>query len=143
MKIQSYLFFDGQCEEAIEFYVGALGARLDMLMRYDESPDPPPPGMVPDGWGRKVMHASMTIGESELMFSDSPSESETGAFNGFNLALTVPDAAAAQRTFDNLAQGGQVRMPLGPTFWSPCFGMVTDRYGVGWMVMVPPAQAAS
>jgi PhnB protein len=133
MLVQPYLFFDGRCEEAVEFYRRSLGAELQMLMRYSESPEPPPPGMVPPGSEHKVMHASFRIGESVVMASDDCS-GQRRAFAGFSLSITVADAAEAKRCFDALADGGKVQMPLGRTFWAPCFGMLTDRYGVGWML---------
>jgi PhnB protein len=133
MELHPYLFFDGRCEEAIEFYKNALGAEVDTLMRYRDSPEPLPPGMVPAGCEAKIMHASLRIGGVLLMASDDCSQ-QARRFGGFSLSLTVPDAAAADRAFGALAEGGQVQMPLGPTFWSPRFGMVTDRFGVGWMI---------
>ena len=136
MAIEPYLFFNGHCEEAIEFYKNALGAEVLMLMRYKESPEPPPPGMVPAGWDNKVMHASLRVGNANLMASDGCSDGVN--FQGFSLSLTATDEADARRKFSALAEGGQVRMPLTKTFWSPCFGMVADRFGVGWMVTVAP-----
>jgi PhnB protein len=133
MPIQPYLFFDGRCEEAIEFYKRALGAKVEMLMRFSESPDPPPPGMVPPGSENKVMHASLRIGDSIVMASDGSCGGKP-QFAGFSLSLSVKDAATADRLFNALADGGQVQMPIGKTFWSPRFGMVADRFGVGWMV---------
>ncbi len=135
MQVQPYLFFDGRCEEAIEFYRKALGAELTMLMRYKDSPDPPPPGKVPAGSENKVMHANLRIGEATVMASDGSCAGQP-SFRGFSLSLMVPDAAAAERLFAALADGGQVQMPLTETFWSPRFGMVADRFGVGWMVNV-------
>jgi PhnB protein len=135
MQIQPYLFFEGTCEEALGFYRETLGAEVEMSMRYDESTEAPP-GMVPQGWDKKVMHASFRIGEMELMASDGCTESP--AFAGFSLSLTVPDIAAANRVFDALADGGQVEMPLGETFGSPRFGMLRDRFGDGWKVSVAP-----
>ena len=136
MDVQPYLFFNGRCDEAVEFYRKALGAEVEMLMRYEESPDPPPPGMLPPGSENKVMHASMRIGGAVVMASDGHCSGQT-EFTGFSLSITVPDAATADRFFNALAEGGQVQMPLGKTFFSPCFGMVTDRFGVGWMVILP------
>jgi PhnB protein len=133
MLLQPYLFFDGRCEEAIEFYKKALGAEVETLMRFKESPDKPPPGTVPPGSEDKVMHASLSVGDAVLMMSDGNCGGDT-KFNGFSLSLTVADEATARRMFDALAEGGRVEMPLGKTFWSPCFGMVADRFGVGWMV---------
>ena len=134
--VQPYLFFHGNCEEAVEFYRKALGAEVEMTMRYNESPEPPPPGMVPPGSEDKIMHTSFRIGETTVMASDDCG-SEKGDFHGFSLSLTVPREADADRVFAALAEGGQVQMPLGKTFWSPRFGMLTDRFGVGWMVSVP------
>ena len=136
MPIEPYLFFNGRCEEAIEFYKKALGAEVLMLMRYKESPEPPPPGMVPAGWDSKIMHTHLRIGNANVMASDGCSEGLN--FQGFSLSLSLPNQAEAQRAFAALAAGGQVRMPLAKTFWSPCFGMVADRFGVGWMVSVAP-----
>jgi PhnB protein len=134
MPIEPYLFFNGQCEEAVEFYKKALGAEVLMLMRFKESPEPPPPGMVPAGWDNKVMHTCLRVGNANVMASDGCGEGLN--FQGFSLSLTVANEGEAQRAFGALADGGQVRMPLGKTFWSPCFGMVADRFGVGWMVTV-------
>jgi PhnB protein len=133
MQIQPYLFFDGRCEEAIAFYRKALGAEVQMLMRYKQSPDPVPAGMLPPGSENKVMHASLQIGETVVMASDGHCSGTTN-FHGFSLSITVPSAADAERVFAALADGGKVTMPLGKTFWSPCFGMLADRFGVGWMV---------
>lgn len=135
--IQPYLFFGGRCEEALEFYRTELGAEVTMLMRFKESPDPTPPGMLPEGFDEKVMHASVKIGASEIMASDGTCNDTTG-FAGFSLSLTVPTEAEADRIFGALAEGGEVQMPLGKTFWSPCFGMLTDQFGMGWMISVPP-----
>jgi PhnB protein len=133
-QIQPYLFFGGRCEEALAFYRTALGAEVDMMMRYKESPQPMPPGSIPAGFENKVMHASFRIGESQIMASDG---NEVGAkFEGFSLSLVVPTEAEADRAFGALAQGGQVGMPLAKTFWAPKFGMLTDQFGVGWMVSV-------
>ena len=136
--IQPYLFFGGCCEEAIEFYRKALGAEVQILMRYKESPEPHPPGMLPAGWESKVMHSSLRIGETVVMASDGCGEKTS--FDGFSLSLGVRTEAEADRAFNALADGGQVRMPLTKTFWSARFGMVADRFGVGWMVGVLPAE---
>lgn len=138
--LQPYLFFNGRCEEAIEFYRKALNAELQILMRFKDSPDPTPPGMVPPGWENKVMHASLRIGDTRLMVSDGCADSP--GFQGFSLSLTVSNDADADSAFNGLADGGQVRMPLSKTFWAPRFGMLEDRFGVGWMITVmPPGQA--
>jgi len=134
MQVQPYLFFDGRCEEALEFYRVALGAEGNMLMRWKDMPDPQP-GMVPPGSENKVMHAAFRIGDTEIMASDGRCLG-TPNFQGFALSLTPADEAEANRLFAALADGGQVQMPLAKTFFSPCFGMVADRFGVSWMVYV-------
>lgn len=135
MQVQPYLFFDGRCEEALEFYCKALGAEVTMLMRFKDSPEPQPEGMCPQGAEEKVMHASFNIGETTLMASDGYCTGKP-SFQGFSLSLSAADPAQAERLFAVLADGGQVQMPLAKTFFSPCFGMVADRFGVGWMIIV-------
>ena len=137
MQVQPYLFFDGRCEEAIEFYRRALNAEVEMLMRFREAPERPPPGTVPPGSENKVMHASIRIGDTTVMASDGHCAGKP-AFQGFSLSLTVQDTAEAERRFAALADGGQVQMPLAKTFFSERFGMVADRYGVPWMIVVMP-----
>lgn len=132
--IQPYLFFGGRCEEALEFYRSALGAQVDFVMRYKESPEPQPPGVLPPGFEDKIMHASFRIGDATMMASDGSEEGPE--FAGFSLSLALPSQAEAQRAFEALAVGGHVSMPLTKTFWSPCFGMLSDRFGVAWMVSV-------
>lgn len=135
MKVEAYLFFDGRCEEAVEFYKKALGAQVTMLMRFKDSPEPQQPGMVPPGSENKIMHVSFRIGDSTVMASDGRCTGQTN-FQGFSLSLTVANDTEAERKFAALAEGGQVQMPLTKTFWSPRFGMVADRFGVGWMISV-------
>lgn len=139
MQIQPYLFFDGRCEEALEFYRTRLGASVEMMMRFSESPDPPPPGMVPPGSENKIMHACLVVGDSRIMASDGNCGGRP-SFQGFSLSLTVADEKEAGRMFAALGENGQVQMPLGATFFSPSFGMVADRFGVSWMVYVAPPQ---
>ena len=138
MHIEPYLFFNGRCEEAIAFYKGALGAEVLMLMRNNEAPEPAPPGMLPPGSEDKVMHATLRIGTSNLMLSDGRCDGKP-VFNGFSLSIDAASEAEADRLFAALADGGTVQMPLAKTFWSPRFGMVADRFGVGWMVSVAGA----
>ena len=137
MQVQPYLFFEGRCEEALEFYRQALDAQVDMLMRFKESPEAPPPGAVALGSEDKVMHASFRVGDSTLMASDGGCSGRSG-FQGVTLSLNLADAGEAERRFAALAEGGEVQMPLGATFWSPAFGMLVDRFGVSWMVNVTP-----
>jgi PhnB protein len=135
MQVQPYLFFDGRCEEALEFYRGALGAEVTMLLRMKDSPEPHEPGMLPPGAEDKVMHTSFRIGDTTLMASDGRCLGKP-SFQGFSLSLSVPNEAEAERLFTALADGGQVQMPLAKTFFSPRFGMVADRFGVSWMIIV-------
>ena len=137
MLVQPYLFFDGRCEEALEFYRAALGAEVTALMRYEDGPEPPPPGVLPPGSDNKVMHASFNIGKTTVMASDGHCAGNA-RFQGFSLTLTVQDDAEAERMFAALGNGGKVQMPLAKTFFSSRFGMLADRFGVGWMVIVQP-----
>lgn len=138
--IQPYLMFGGRCEEALEFYRSALGAQIDMLIRYKDSPEAPPPGMLPPGFDNKVMHASFRIGDNILMASDGCEEGQR--FSGFSLSIAVATEVEADRFFTALCDGGQVQMPLGKTFWSPRFGMLTDRFGISWMINTVTAECA-
>ncbi|CAN5436677.1 VOC family protein [soil metagenome] len=134
--IQSYLFFNGRCEEALEFYKKALGAEVGMLMRFKDAPDQEgcPGGQKPDE--NLVMHCDFTVKGSVIMASDGMGQGGP-KFDGFCLSVTATDEAEAQKFFAGLSDGGSVTMPLGKTFYSPCFGMVEDRFGLGWMVIVP------
>ncbi len=143
MKVEPYLFFEGRCEEALEFYRRALGAQVTMLMRYKDNPEPAAGPGCGEGANARggptpemVMHAAFTVGETQVMASDGMG-SGSPAFKGISLSLSPVNDAEAQRLFAALAQGGQVQMPLGKTFFSPAFGMVADRFGVSWMVVVP------
>lgn len=136
MLVQPYLSFGGRCEDALEFYKQALGAEIEVVLRFKESPDPAPPGMIPPGFDNKVMHSSFRIGSSVIMATDGCDPGPT-EFKGISLSLSVANEAEADRVFAALADGGQVQMPLTRTFFSPRFGMVGDRFGVTWMVIVP------
>jgi PhnB protein len=131
-SIQPYLFFDGRCDEALEFYRKTLGAEVGMLMRFKDSPEP-----CGDAAPDKVMHASFRVGQTTILASDGRCSGKP-TFEGFALSLTVPNAGEAESLFNALADGGQVQMPLTKTFFSPRFGMVADRFGVSWMVYVMP-----
>jgi PhnB protein len=138
MLIQPYLFFDGRCEEALDFYRKALSAEVEMMLRFKDSPEPPSgEGCATPSDPEKVMHSSFRIGETVVMASDGHCGGNP-EFKGVSLSLTVADKAAADRAFTVLADGGQVQMPLGETFFSPAFGMVADRFGVSWMIMATP-----
>jgi PhnB protein len=132
--IEPYLFFEGRTEEALGFYQKALGAKVEMMMRNRESPEPPPPGM--NAPAEKIMHSSILIDGARVMASDGMCSGKPN-FQGFSLSVTAASEAEAKRKFNALAEGGKVTLPLAKTFFSPAFGMLTDRFGVGWMVMVP------
>ena len=132
MSVQPYLFFNGRCEEALEFYGNAIGAKVEMLSRFKDAPQS---AMAQPGMENKVMHASFRIGETVLMASDGRCDG-LPRFEGFSLSIDVPDEKTAESVFKALADGGKVTMPLEKTFWAPKFGMLEDRFGVGWMVSV-------
>ena len=134
MDVQPYLFFDGRCEEALEFYKKALGAEVKALLRFKDNPEPQP-GMTPPGAENKVMHANFRIGDTDVLASDGRCLGQP-KFQGFSLSLWTKTEAEADKKFAALADGGQVQMPLGKTFFSPRFGMVADKFGIGWMVLV-------
>jgi PhnB protein len=131
--VQPYLFFGGRCEEAIDFYRKAIGAEVEMMMRFKDAPEKQP-GM-PDCFEDKIMHARLRIGETIVMASDGSCEGPAN-YEGFSMSITVADEAEADRVFAALGEGGLVSMPLEKTFWAPKFGMLTDRFGVGWMISV-------
>jgi PhnB protein len=133
MQVQPYLNFDGRCEEALEFYRKAVGAEVTALMRFNQSPEPCPEGTMPAGTENKVMHSTFRIGETTVMASDCHCKGQP-KFEGISLALSPPTAAAAEKLFKGLSDGGSVQMPLTKTFWSPAFGVVTDKFGVSWMI---------
>ena len=137
MQLRPYLYFEGRCEEAVEFYRSALGAEVTMLMHFRDSPGPRDDTTVPPGADDKILHVSFLIGDTMVQASDGRCLGQP-SFQGFSLSLTVPNEAEAERRFASLADGGQVQMPLTKTFFSPRFGMVADRFGVSWMVYVAP-----
>ncbi|MBI2725664.1 MAG: VOC family metalloprotein YjdN [Polaromonas sp.] len=141
MQVQPYIFFEGKCEEAINFYKTALNAEVVMLMRYKDNPEPQASG---DGCGpgmssikpESVMHATLKIGGTDVMMSDGMASGKP-EFKGITLSLNPATEAEAKKLFEALGVGGQVQMPMAKTFFSPCFGMVADRFGVSWMIVVP------
>ena len=132
--IEPYLFFGGRAEEAIEFYKQALGAEVEMLMLFSDSPEPVPQGVLQPGFEKKVMHASIRIGGNRIMLSDGVNDDS--GFKGFSLSIALPTTSDVEKAFNALAKDGSVQMELGKTFWSPLYGMLTDRFGVSWMVSV-------
>ena len=137
MYVQPYVFFNGRCQEALDYYTDKLGAQVSFKMLYKEAPpdahNPPRPELAD-----KIMHANVQLGSSTWMASDGNCDPAAGAFNGFSLSLTVEDGSAAEKYFNALADGGQVVMPFQQTFWSKGFGMVVDRFGMMWMITLPP-----
>lgn len=134
MTVQPYLFFDGKCEEALEFYKGAIGAKVDMMMRFSEAPEKPPEGSMPPGSENKVMHAAFKVGDTQILASDGHCHGKP-SFQGFGMALNAASDAEAAKLFNAVGKGGQVQQPLIKTFFASSFGMVTDKFGVMWMVM--------
>jgi PhnB protein len=132
MQVQPYLFFDGRCEEALEFYKKAIDAKVEMLMRFKDAPDQ---SMISPGSHDKVMHGAVRVGDSQVLVSDGRCLGKP-EFQGFALTITAPDAAEGERRFNALAEGGQVQMPLAETFFASRFGMLADKFGVGWMIIV-------
>ncbi|AFJ48505.1 VOC family protein [Shimwellia blattae] len=138
MQVQPYLFYPGNCAEALAFYEKSAGATVSVMMRYREAPEKIP---VPPGWEEKIMHANITLGDTQFMAADGPCDTPHPGFHGFGMALSVQDKAQAEQLFTALSAGGEITMPFQPTFWSPGFGMLKDRFGVMWMVVSeqPPA----
>ena len=134
MNVEPYLFFEGRTEEALQFYEQKLGAKIEALMRYQENPEPK---YNPPNSANKVMHALFSIGDTKVMASDGNCTGKP-SFQGFALTINAKDAAEAKQRFDALAEGGQVQMPLAETFFAKSFGMVADRFGMGWMVIAGP-----
>lgn len=140
MQIQPYLFYNGNCEEAIDFYAAAIGAQALVKMRFKDAPPDPQRPMQPE-LADKIMHATLQVGDAQFMVSDGGCMSPIKQFEGFGVSITAPDAGTAERFFNALSEGAQVTMPFQKTFWSPGFGMLTDKFGVPWMVSAPPLEA--
>ncbi|MFM0739503.1 VOC family protein [Paraburkholderia xenovorans] len=136
MYVQPYVFFNGRCEEALNFYTEKLGAEVQMKMRYKDAP-PDAQANIKPGIEDKIMHASIKLGSTIWMASDGHCDPATPAMNGFSLSLTADDAGSAEKYFNALAEGGTINLPFQATFWSKGFGMVVDRFGLGWMVSAP------
>ena len=134
MNVESYLFFEGRTEEALEFYQQKLGAKIDAVIRYKENPEPK---YNPPNSDDKVMHALFRIGDTKVMASDGNCAGKPN-FQGFALTINAASPAEAEKRFNALAEGGQVNLPLSETFFAKSFGMVADRFGVNWMVMAGP-----
>ena len=132
MRVEPYLMLAGRADEAIAFYQSAINAKVVMVMRFDDSPEPHQMPLPPN-WGKKVMHSGITLGETLVMLSDGMS-AEATKFSGVSLSITADSEQQATAMFKALSKGGSVFMPMGKTFWSPCFGMCTDMFGVSWMI---------
>jgi len=138
MKVQPYLFFEGRCEEAADFYREVLGAEIQFMMRYKDNPEPAKPGMLPAGSEDRIMHMNLRIGDTQIMASDGMCNGRP-EMSGFRLSLELPNTVEAERVYAALGEGGQVRMPLAKTFFADAFAMLDDRYGTPWMLIVPAA----
>jgi PhnB protein len=136
MQVNAYLYFNGRCEEALNFYQGAIGAKLECQMRFSDCPEPLDPAMVPPGSESRIMHAALKVGETTIFASDGCGTPDMRP-DGFGLSLQTADPAEAERIFSALAWEGDVKMKLGKTFFSPSFGMVVDKFGICWMILVP------
>ncbi len=135
MNVSPYLFFDGRCEEAVNYYKATLGAEVEMMMRFSDAPEGGPPGMTED-MKTKIMHVALKVGDAAIMASDGMCKGGSKPrFDGFSLSITVPDAATAEKIFGAIAAEGQVSQPLIETFFAPKFGVVSDKFGVNWMVV--------
>lgn len=130
-KMDPYLFFDGVCAEAMQFYQRTLGGKMEAMLRYSESPEP---NQCPPGSGERIMHACIDLNGQLLMASDVPQGQPYGGMKNVSVSLLYPSAADAKRIFDALAPEGKIVMPMSPTFWADSFGMLTDRYGTSWMI---------
>ena len=124
--VNPYIAYKGTCQEAIDFYKQALGAELIFSQTWGESP------MSEAGFEDKIMHATIKIGDSTIMMCDDPRNETTGS--NISLAIGLNDKDIAHKYFDGLAEGGQVTMPLDKTFWAEAFGMLTDKFGINWMI---------
>lgn len=133
MKVTPYLFFAGQCAEAIQHYQSVVGADVLFQMQYKDAPEALPEGMDDPAMADCILHASLKIGESEIMLCDIPAANHTGN-NGYSLAITVHEESQAREIFAALSKQGSIQMPLAPTFYSPCFGTLTDKFGIEWMI---------
>jgi PhnB protein len=136
MPVTPYLIYNGRCEEALDFYKKALGAEVGMVMRFKDSPEPAPPGCAPVD-ANKIMHAAFKVAGTTVMASDGMMQGSP-KFEGFSLTIHTKDENEADRLFGALSEGGEVRMPLGKTFFAKRFGMVADKFGVSWMLIVEP-----
>jgi PhnB protein len=132
MQFQPYLVFDGNCAQAMQFYERVIGGKLEVMMKIADAPERC--GELPPGSDDRIMHARLVLDDSILMASDSMLGQPYEGMKNFSVALTYPTADAAKPVFDALAEGGQVMMPLGKTFWADAFGMLTDRFGTPWMI---------
>ena len=131
-KVAPYLFFDGNCAEAMRFYERTLGGKLETMFKAGEGP----PGSAPPGTENRIMHAHLSLGDSHLMASDWMSPEPYERMQGFHVSLHCSSVEEGRRSFEALAEGGKVHMPFEKTFWAEGFGMLADRFGTPWMVNV-------
>lgn len=136
--VEPYLFFNGNCADALEFYQDALGIQIEMTMRFADSPEACPDGMLPPNWDDKIMHGSFLLGGDRVMVSDGMGAHE--GFAGFAISVVRDDADAVRATFDKLSAGGEVLMPVDKTFWADAYGMLKDKFGIMWMLSTAPKE---
>lgn len=130
-QLDTYIFFDGNCAEAMRFYERVLGGKMEVMMTHAESPVA---GQVDPEMADRIMHARLDIGGRKLMASDTMVGHPNGGAKGFSLSVSYPTEAEAKRIFEALSDGGRITMPMQATFWAKAFGMAVDKFGIGWMV---------
>jgi PhnB protein len=130
MRISCHIHFDGQCEEAFRTYQNVLGGRLETMLRFGDSPLG---AQVPPEWQSRILHATLVLGEYELLGSD-VFPGQSGRKQGYSVTISLSDPENAKSIFDALADGGSILMPLQPTFWATGFGVITDKFGVSWEI---------
>jgi PhnB protein len=130
MRISCHIHFEGQCEEAFRTYQNVLGGRLETLLRFGDSPLG---SQAPPEWQSRILHATLLLGEYELLGSD-VFPGQSGRKQGYSVTISLADLENAKSIFNALAEGGSILMPLQPTFWAEAFGVVTDKFGVSWEV---------
>ena len=131
MLINPYLTFNGECEAAFKFYERCFGGKIEAMMTHEGTPVAE---HVPADWAKKILHARLTVGSEVLMGSDAPPDRYAKPQGGISVSLQIEQVGDAERIFEELAQGGAIQMPLQQTFWAARFGMLTDRFGIPWMI---------
>ncbi|MFM0321344.1 VOC family protein [Caballeronia glebae] len=133
MQLDTYIFYHGDCAAALELYQAAFGAQIATLLRFRDAPDG---GNAPPDWADKIMHGVFFVGDRAIMVSDGQHGQPHKSYSGFTMSITADDAQSGERAFNLLAEGGSVLTPWQSTFWTQGFGMLTDRFGVPWLINV-------